>query len=100
MLKLNVFGFEYLLSMSSNVDDENAKISCDFDKFPSLIIFDTYTMFIRLLFHRTNWKREKREKQTTLHLWQAYKKKLYNSERITATMFDIDLSNKISEHQR
>lgn len=65
MLRLNVFGFEYLLSMSSSVDDENAKISCDFDKFPSRIIFDTYSVFMRwlLLFRRANRKREKQEKR-------------------------------------
>lgn len=58
MLKLNVFGFEYLLSMSSNVDDENAKISCDFDKFPSRIIFDTYSPM-----HIPSNKLEKKEKE-------------------------------------
>lgn len=72
MLKLNVFGFEYLLSMSSNVDDENAKISCDFDKFPSRIIFDTYSVSIRLLLRRSNRKREKQQEEKTSNIMFMY----------------------------
>lgn len=40
--RLTVFGFEYLPRMSSSVDDENAKMSCDLVILSDFMIRDTY----------------------------------------------------------